>query len=49
VEWATIAFSKELQTVEEALNGEYAKMWEIVMQEEYNSLLRIQVQLVRFH
>jgi len=26
VEWATIAFSKELQTVEEALNGEYAKM-----------------------
>ncbi len=39
VEWATIAFSKEPQTVEEALNGEDAKKWEIAMQEEYDSLV----------
>ncbi len=36
---ATIAFSKEPQTVEEALNGEDAKKWEIAMQEEYDSLV----------
>jgi len=39
VERATIAFSEEPQTVEEALNGEDAKKWEIAMQEEYDSLL----------
>jgi hypothetical protein len=39
VEWATIAFSEEPQTVEEALNGEDAKKWEIAMQEEYDSLV----------
>jgi hypothetical protein len=33
VEWATIVFSEELQIVEEALNGEVAKKWEIAMQE----------------
>jgi hypothetical protein len=38
VERATMAFSKEPQTMEEA-NGEDAKKWEIAMQEEYNSLL----------
>jgi hypothetical protein len=39
VERATMAFSEEPQTVEEALNGEDAKKWEIAMQEEYDSLL----------
>jgi hypothetical protein len=39
VERAAIVFSKELQTVEEALNGEDVKKWEIAMQEEYNSLV----------
>jgi hypothetical protein len=39
VERATIAFSEELQIVEEALNGENAKKWEIIMQEEYESLV----------
>jgi hypothetical protein len=39
VEWATIAFSEEPQTVEEVLNGEDAKKWEIAMQEEYDSLV----------
>jgi hypothetical protein len=34
-----MAFSEEPQTVEEALNGEDAKKWEIAMQEEYESLL----------
>jgi hypothetical protein len=38
VKQATIAFSEEPQTVEEALNGEDAKKWEIAMQEEYDSL-----------
>jgi hypothetical protein len=36
---ATIAFSEEPQTVEEALNGEDAKKWEMPMQEEYDSLV----------
>jgi hypothetical protein len=31
VEWATIAFSEEPQTMEEALNGEDAKKGEIAM------------------
>jgi hypothetical protein len=39
VERATIAFSEEPQTVEEVLNGENAKKWEIAMQEEYDSLV----------
>ncbi len=39
VERATIAFSEEPQTTEEALNGEDAKKWEMAMQEEYNSLV----------
>ncbi len=39
VERATIAFSKEPQIVEEALNGEDAKKWEIAMQKEYDSLV----------
>ncbi len=39
VEWATIAFSEEPQTVEEALNGKDAKNWEMAMQEEYNSFV----------
>ncbi len=39
VEQATIAFSKEPQTVEEVLNGENAKKWEMAMQEEYDSLV----------
>ncbi len=39
MERATIAFSEELQTVEETLNGEDAKKWEIAMQEEYDSLV----------
>jgi hypothetical protein len=39
VERATIAFSKEPQTVEKTLNGEYAKKWEIAMQEEYDYLV----------
>ncbi len=39
VERATIAFSEEPQTVEEALNGEDAKKWEIAMQEEYDFLV----------
>jgi hypothetical protein len=34
-----MAFSEKPQTVEEALNGEDAKKWEIAMQEEYDSLL----------
>jgi len=33
-----MAFSEEPQTMEEALNGEDAKKWEIAMQEEYDSL-----------
>jgi hypothetical protein len=37
VERATIAFPEEPQTVEEALNGENAKKWEMAMQEEYDS------------
>jgi hypothetical protein len=39
VEWATIVFSKKLQTVKEALKGEDAKKWEIAMQEEYDFLV----------
>ncbi len=39
VEQATIAFSKELQTLEKVLKGEDAKKWEIAMQEEYDSLV----------
>jgi histone deacetylase 1/2 len=39
VERATMAFSEEPQTMEEVLNGEDAKEWEITMQEEYDSLL----------
>jgi len=39
VERTTIAFSEEPQTVEEALNGEDAKKWEMAMQEEYDSLV----------
>jgi hypothetical protein len=39
VERATIAFSKKPQIVEEALNGEDAKKWEMAMQEEYDSLV----------
>jgi hypothetical protein len=39
VEWATIAFSEELQIVEEPLNGEDAKKWEMAMQEEYDCLV----------
>jgi hypothetical protein len=39
VERATIAFSKEPQIVEEALNGQNAKKWEMAMQEEYDSLV----------
>jgi len=39
VERATIAFSEEPQTMEEALNGEDAKKWEMAMQEEYDSLV----------
>jgi len=31
VERATMAYSKEPQTVEEVLNGEDAKKWEIAM------------------
>jgi hypothetical protein len=34
-----MAFLKEPQTVEEALNGEDAKKWEIAMQEQYDFLL----------
>jgi histone deacetylase 1/2 len=34
-----MALSEEPQTVEEVLNGEDAKKWEIAMQEEYDSLL----------
>jgi hypothetical protein len=39
VERATIAFSEEPQTVEEALNGKDAKKWEMATQEEYDSLV----------
>jgi len=39
VERATIAFSKEPQIVDEALNGKDAKKWEITMQEEYDFLV----------
>jgi hypothetical protein len=39
VERTTIAFLEEPQTVEEALNGEDAKKWEMAMQEEYDSLV----------
>jgi hypothetical protein len=39
VEQATIAFLEKLQIVEEALNGEDAKKWEMAMQEEYDSLV----------
>jgi hypothetical protein len=33
VEWATIVFLEEPQTMEEALKGKDAKKWEIAMQE----------------
>jgi hypothetical protein len=39
VERATIAFSKEPQIVEKALNGGNAKKWGMAMQEEYDSLV----------
>ncbi len=39
VEQATIALSKEPQNVEEALNGEDAKKWEMAMQEEHDSFV----------
>jgi hypothetical protein len=39
MERATITFSEEPQIVEEVLNGEHAKKWEIAMQEEYDSLV----------
>jgi hypothetical protein len=39
VEQATIVFSEELQTVEETLNDEDAKKWEIAMHEEYDYLV----------
>jgi hypothetical protein len=39
VERATIAFSEEPQTVEEVLNCEDAKKWEMAMQEEYDFLV----------
>ncbi len=39
MERATIAFSEEPQIVEEALNGEDAKKWEMAMQEEYDSFI----------
>jgi hypothetical protein len=39
VERAIIVFSEEPQTMEEVLNGEDAKKWEIAMQEEYGSLV----------
>ncbi len=39
VEWATIVFLEELQTVEEVLKGKNAKKWEITMQEEYDFLI----------
>jgi hypothetical protein len=39
VEPATVAFSKEPQTVQEVLNNEDAKKWEMAMQEEYDSLV----------
>jgi hypothetical protein len=39
VERATIAFLEEPQTVEEVLNSEDAKKWEMAMQEEYDSFV----------
>jgi len=39
MEHATIAFSEELQTVEEALKNEDIKKWEIVMQKKMIILL----------
>ncbi len=39
MEWATIAFSEEPQIVEETLNGENFKKWEMAMQEEYDFLV----------
>jgi hypothetical protein len=39
VERATITFSKEPQTVEEALKGEDVKKWEIAIQKEYDSFV----------
>ncbi len=39
MEWATITFSEEPQTVEEALKGEDVKKWEIAMQEKYDYLV----------
>ncbi len=39
MEPATIAFLEGPQTVEETLNGEDAKKWEMAMQEEYDSLV----------
>jgi hypothetical protein len=39
VEQATIVFSEEPQTMEEALKGKDANKWEIAMQEEYDSLV----------
>ncbi len=39
VDCTTIVFSEKPQTMEEALNGEDAKKWEIAVQEEYDSLV----------
>ncbi len=39
MEFATTAFSKENQTMEETLKNEDAKKWEIDMQEKYNFLV----------
>jgi hypothetical protein len=39
VEWATIVFSEEPQTIKKMLNGEDAKKWEMAMQDEYDSLV----------
>ncbi len=39
MERATIVFSEESQIMEEALNGEDAKKWEMAMQEEFDSLI----------
>jgi hypothetical protein len=39
VERATIVFLEKPQTVEEALNGQNGKKWEMAMQEEYDSFV----------
>ncbi len=39
MDWATIAFSEEPETMEEALKGKDVKKWEITMQDEYKSLV----------